>query len=248
MKRLGRTIVIGVTATALGATGTMLAYAGGWTLNDGRMQLTMRVAKMPRGVTPSVAKQSKAAVVSWSSQELVPGVLMDHYVVTAHSVDEPPLPNVAHTVAAGRGNTESVTFPAEEVAGGKWYWTINPKFAQWMGADSGKSQRLTFPSSPAPAARLALASAAQAPEPVPAPGPATATTTDRTTTGPAVAPAGTPSRVLDDKPDPAPPNNTSTEKGEPEPTPPPKAETPAPVESSAAPRPPDASGNADLTE
>ena len=36
------------------------------------------------------------------AQELADGVLMDHYVVTAHSVDDPPQPDIARNTARAR--------------------------------------------------------------------------------------------------------------------------------------------------
>jgi hypothetical protein len=151
MRRAGKYLVVAATVGAIGAAGSAFAFAAdGWDVK-GKGTFKAKVATMPKGVKPSVAKQGSTAVVSWSAQELVPGAAMDHYVVTAHNVDDPQA-DVAHTVAAGGGVTESLTFAAGEVAGGKWYWTIVPKYRSWVGEESGKSQRLTFPD--APAARL----------------------------------------------------------------------------------------------
>ena len=72
MKRLGRTLIIGLTVTALGAAGTVLAHAGGWTLNDGRARFAARVAKMPAGVKPSASKQSTAERIRAPIGILVP--------------------------------------------------------------------------------------------------------------------------------------------------------------------------------
>jgi hypothetical protein len=66
-------------------------------------------------------------------------------------------------VAAAGSSTEFVTFAADEVAGGKWYWTVIPKFRQWAGAESTKSQKLNFPGVPvSPQARVAQSPAADA--------------------------------------------------------------------------------------
>lgn len=161
MRRGTRQLVVVSVVAALGLAGTLTAFAG-WSI-PGTVTVKARAAKMPRGVAPSVAKQSKTAVVSWSAQEIVAGVLMDHYLVTAHSADEPPLPDVTHTVAAAGSSTEFVTFAADEVAGGKWHWTVIPKFRQWAGAESAKSQKLNFPGVPvSPQARVAQSPAADA--------------------------------------------------------------------------------------
>ncbi|GIF24569.1 hypothetical protein BJ973_008048 [Actinoplanes tereljensis] len=162
MKPGGKPLVIAVIAVALGAGGTAFAYAGGsWTV-PGQAAMTAKVAGMPRGVVPSAAKQGDRAVISWSAQEIGDGVLMDHYVVTAHHVGEPQRPDITRKVAASGEATEVVTFGAAELVGGRWYWTIMPLYRGWTGAVSGRSQRLRFTA--APPADTADAPAA-APEP-----------------------------------------------------------------------------------
>ncbi|XVU24684.1 hypothetical protein ACQPZJ_46995 [Actinoplanes sp. CA-054009] len=176
-----RLLLIGAVVAALGAAGTVFAYAD-WTIPAGKLTVTARAAAMPRGVAPSAAKQNGQAVVSWSSQELVPGVLMDHYVVTAHSVGAPARPDLTHTVAASGAATESVTFAAAAVAGGRWQWTIVPRYASWTGGESRKSRQLSFPGTPASTAvpPVEVAAAAVAPAPNPASTPATVTETPTT--------------------------------------------------------------------
>ncbi|WP_229071500.1 hypothetical protein [Actinoplanes sp. DH11] len=172
MRSAGKALLVAGVVAALGVAGTVYAYADGWTI-EGRTSLTVRVAKMPRGVEPSVARQSGRAVVSWSAQELAPGVRMDHYVVTAHSVSEPPRPDVTHTVAAAGAATESVTFPAPEVAGGGWRWSVVPRYLNWAGEPGRLSGRVTFPALSAAAASAGPSAAPglppeQAPQPPPA--------------------------------------------------------------------------------
>lgn len=145
MRRGHRTLLIVAGAAAICTAGTVMAYAhAAWPI-PGVAVVKARTATMPEGATPSAAKQGSAAVISWSAQEIAPGAKMDHYVVTAHSAEEPPLPEISHTVAASGGATESIIFAAGEVAGGKWYWTIVPRLGLWAGAESGKSQKLNFP-------------------------------------------------------------------------------------------------------
>ncbi|MFF5079853.1 hypothetical protein ACFY36_22605 [Actinoplanes sp. NPDC000266] len=180
-----RLLLIGTVAAALGVAGTVVAYAD-WSVPASELTVTARVAAMPRGVTPSAAKQNGQAVVSWSAQELVPGVRMDHYVVTAHSVGAPARPDLTHTVAASGAATESVTFAVDAVAGGKWYWTIVPRYATWTGAEGRKSQQLSFPGKPATAPAPAPAPAAGVAAAVAAPVPAPATVV---TTSPTAEPA-----------------------------------------------------------
>lgn len=215
MRRLRSALLVGAVVVALGTAGTVLAYAGGWTVEGGQATLTAKVAKMPRGVEPSVAKQAKQAVVSWSAQEIVPNVRMDHYLVTAHSVSDPPLPDVTHTVAAGGGAVETVTFTAGEVAGGRWYWTVTPKYRLWTGEESGKSARLTFPAATKAEAEAAARSvsplptvdAVVAPSPAPregAPSPVTPTEKEVTeTTAPPTGPPPTSSSPTPSSPGPA---------------------------------------------
>lgn len=162
MRRASRFLVFGTVLAAPGVAGTYLAYAD-WTVPVSTAKVTVQAAKMPRGVEPSVAKQSRTAVVSWSAQEIVPGVKISHYLVTAYSVSTPALPDIARSVAASGAATESLAFPAEEVAGGRWYWTITPRLATWTGAESPKSKQLTFPA----ATPAELAAAVQAVAPVP---------------------------------------------------------------------------------
>jgi hypothetical protein len=149
MRRTGRSLLVGGVAAALGVIGTVFAYAGGWALADNTASFTVKVAKMPRGVEPSVAKQSGRAVVTWTAQELTSGSLMDHYVVTAHRVGAPGKPDIARTVAASGTATEVVTFTATELASGTWHWTVVPKFRDWTGTASRTSRNLTFPAAPA---------------------------------------------------------------------------------------------------
>src|SRR3954451_12338973 len=144
MRQFVKRCVIAAALVALGIAGTAMAYAD-WTLPAGRHTVTANVVKMPRGTAPSVAKQAAKAIVSWSAQEVAPGVRMDHYIVMAHSTEDRPLRDVIHTIAATGGDSESVSFAAAEVAGGRWVWTIVPKFRLWTGAESGKSRGLTFP-------------------------------------------------------------------------------------------------------
>ncbi|MBU2671036.1 hypothetical protein KOI35_46820 [Actinoplanes bogorensis] len=147
--------IIGTTVAVVVAAGTIAANAS-WTIPI-TGTVNARTAKMPKGVKPSVAKQSKAAVVSWSAQEIVAGVKMDRYTVTAHSAGTPARPDIVWQVTASGGVSDTVTFAAAEVSGGTWSWTIVPHFAIWAGAESNPSKALTFAGTPAeaPAARVA---------------------------------------------------------------------------------------------
>ncbi|MCO8272313.1 hypothetical protein M1L60_17100 [Actinoplanes sp. TRM 88003] len=197
----------------------------------GSAKVTTRSAKMPKGTKPSVAKQSKAAVVSWSAQELVPGVKMDRYTVTAHSQDNPAKEALVREVEASGGASESVTFAASAVAGSKWKWAVIPHYAKWSGAEGGLSKALTFPAAPAAPA------AAKVAEPPPAAkvvAPTTPPTTVAPTTEATKKPAAEPVTTA-----PAPePEKTEDE------TAPPAASSPAVREPASAAPEPSASGSA----
>ncbi|MBB4696870.1 hypothetical protein [Paractinoplanes abujensis] len=139
--------------TAVGAivAGTLVANAE-W-LIGASADAKVRATKMPKGVKPSVAEQNKGAVVSWSAQEIAPGVKMDRYTITAHSQGAPARAAIVRRVDSTGGESQSITFAADEVAGGTWRWTVRPHFASWTGAESGLSSALKF--DPAPSARPA---------------------------------------------------------------------------------------------
>ncbi|XVV11942.1 hypothetical protein ACQP2X_45195 [Actinoplanes sp. CA-131856] len=226
MRKPLRYLLVAVVVGGLGAAGTMAANAA-WTIS-GNGQVKMRAPSMPRGTTPSVAKQSSAAVVSWSAQEIVPDVRMDRYVVTAYSADTPARPSISRTVTATGEATESVTFGAEEVAGGRWYWTVVPRFALWVGDESGKSAKLNFPA-PVKASQPAADAARAAPTTAPST-PATPVAPTATTEA-AVVPGTTPAAVPRTSPTPgstpgdSPPTSTGTAPSE---------QPPKPVEPSAS--------------
>ena len=224
MRRASRTLLIGSVVVALGSAGTVLAYAQ-WTVPAGRLTVTARTATMPDGVVPGVAKQGGQAVVSWSAQELVPGVRMDHYVVTAHSLGTPARPDLTRAVPASGGPTESVIFTAAQVAGGGWRWTIVPRFGSWAGVEGRPSTALTFPATTA-----AKADAAPAPG---APAPAAVAGT------PTGTPAGEPTRTAS----PVPEHTTSPPARQPE-QPPVADEATTPAESPPGPAEPAAGSSA----
>ncbi|MDY7084516.1 MAG: hypothetical protein SYR96_05365 [Actinomycetota bacterium] len=147
--------MIGTTVTALVVAGTLVANAEWMIGTTGEAKI--RTVKMPKGVKPSVAQQGKAAVVSWSAQEIEPGAKMTRYTITAHSQGAAAKAAVVRQADSTGAESQSITFAASEVAGGTWRWTVTPHFASWTGAESGLSSALTF--APAPAARLAEAPA-----------------------------------------------------------------------------------------
>ncbi|WP_430780896.1 hypothetical protein [Actinoplanes sp. G11-F43] len=182
MRRTSRSLLIIGVVAAMAVAGTVFAYAGGWALADNTTSLTAKVAKMPRGVEPSVAKQGGQAVVSWSAQEIAPGSFMDHYLVIAHPVGAPAKPEITRTVAASGGVAESVAFSGAELAGGTWNWTITPRFRDWTGEAGRKSRNLRF-AAVAPA-REAAPSASPSTAPSGSPSPAVSSSAPKVTASP----------------------------------------------------------------
>jgi hypothetical protein len=182
MRRAIEYAVVAAAVAALGIGATVLAYAD-WTVPVRLVATEARAATMPRGVPPKVAKLGSLAVVSWSAQDLAPGLPMDHYLVTAHSMDSPSLPDIARDCVATGARTQSVTFSGAELAGGLWYWTIGPEFRLWRGAGSGRSRRLAFRAEPAAESVAVVA----------APMPESAPTPDRAVPAPAPSPSNSPS-------------------------------------------------------
>lgn len=165
MKRWTRPVLILTVAATMTAAGTYLAYAS-WFVPSKQTQIRITSATMPRGVTPTVAGSSDGVLVSWRAQEIGPGARMQSYTLTAHSVRQPPLPPVTHSVTSTGRATESIDFPYRELGVGGWYWTLAPRFQSWVGPQSERSGQVTFamPTRP-PMIDLAAGSPAAAAEP-----------------------------------------------------------------------------------
>jgi hypothetical protein len=148
-------LFVGATAAVV-ISGTLVSYAS-WIVPGPEAAARAQAASMPGGVAPDARKVGGDAVVTWKAQEIVPGVKMTAYVVTAHDTDPTPRPSLARTVSASGSGTESVTFTAAELAGGKWKWAITPKLQSWTGAEGPLSNpKLVFPGA-APATDVAKA-------------------------------------------------------------------------------------------
>jgi len=144
MRRHLRLGIVVATVGVVSIAGTLVARAG-WTLPDQTVAAAARAATMPVGVTPRAAIQHGDAVVNWTAQEIVPGVPMSAYLVTAHDTDPRPLEDVVHTVTANGAGTESVVFPGSELAGGKWQFGIIGRYLSWTGPEGRLSNpKLTF--------------------------------------------------------------------------------------------------------
>jgi hypothetical protein len=160
MRRIVKTgAFIGATAAVL-IGGTLVSYAS-WILPDPAVTAHVKTPAMPSGPTPASKTAGAEVAVSWDAQQIVPGVKMTAYVVTAHDTDLTPLPSIARTVPASGSGMQSATFTAAELAGGKWKWAITPKLESWTGTEGALSNpKLIFPAAaPATAATAATAKA-----------------------------------------------------------------------------------------
>lgn len=152
-------LVVGGAAVVVIA-GTIHATAS-WTLKASTTVQRIETASLPRGLTPDVAREGSAAVVSWEQQRASNGEAMTGYLVIAHSRSTPPQPALRREVDAGKARDRRVTFAAKDVAGGSWVWTITPKFHAWAGAESEPSAELTFPALKAPTTAATRADTAE---------------------------------------------------------------------------------------
>jgi hypothetical protein len=209
-----RTILIAGVAVTLAAGGTLAANAT-WSIPGKSAPVKLTTVDMPRGAKPSVSKKGDGAIVTWSPQEIAPGTAMQAYVVTRHDADDASSLKVFAAVPG-------TTLTDAEVPAGKFYWTVTPRFAAWIGEESQRSENLKF-SAPAAAARTAAVTGAAKT----GPGAPTAAPTQT---------AGGGGETADPPPAPAP-----TTEAPPENDPPPVE---APVET-AAPPPVEASGPGD---
>jgi len=141
MKRWTRPVVILTAAATLTAAGSYVAYAS-WFVPSKQIQVKIKSATMPRGATPTATSYGGGAIVSWRAQEVAPGARMQSYLVTAHSAEQPPAPNVTRTVTATGAATESTLYTVGDLGGGEWYWTLAPKFQSWVGKESRESDKL----------------------------------------------------------------------------------------------------------
>lgn len=145
MRQFVRTgVLVGATAAVV-IGGTLVSYAS-WMLPAPAATARVAAGAMPSGATPRAEAHGDKAVVTWSAQEIVPGVKVTAYVVTAHDTDQSPLPSIAHAVTASDSAVESITFTAAELAGGKWKWAITPRLGSWTGTEGALSNPpLAFP-------------------------------------------------------------------------------------------------------
>ncbi|HEY0531286.1 MAG TPA: hypothetical protein VGD29_06775 [Actinoplanes sp.] len=193
-------------ALAIAAGGTAIASST-WFVPKTPVSLRVKSVKMPPGVSPSASPRDGNAVVSWSAQEIGPGVLMQQYIVTAHDATKTnPLADVVHTVTASGGNSESVAFTAAELTGGKWQFGVTPRFELWTGEESKLSQdRINVLAAKTPRVPAAAAlSATAAVDPTP--------TSGSTTEAPVKKPETGPTTPAADK-DPAPEKSGTPEAG-----------------------------------
>ncbi|MEU7902792.1 hypothetical protein [Actinoplanes sp. NPDC049118] len=157
MRRPKRTVLALGVALTLAIGGTLAANAT-WSIPGRSTPVKLTAAQMPRGPKPDVTKEGGSAVVTWSAQEIVPGVAMRGYIVTRYDADD----ESSHEAFAAIPGT---TLTDADVPAGKFYWTVTPKFAAWTGEESKKSENVKF-SAPAGSARTAVVAVPSATGPV----------------------------------------------------------------------------------
>ena len=156
MNHVSKLLLVTATAVAVASAGTVIAYAS-WPVPSKPVKVRVHAADMPQGVRPSAARSGADAIVTWSPQEIAPGETMQSYVVKRHDADDAAVVKVFAAVT--RTSFTDVAVPA-----GRWYWTVTPRFARWVGEESKKSENVRF-TAPAPTSLVANTSGAQAPVP-----------------------------------------------------------------------------------
>jgi hypothetical protein len=157
MKHLTKlTLVVG-TAAAITFGGSLYAFAD-WSIETPPVVLKMRVAAMPAGNAPSVAKNGKNAAIDWVGNKIASGVRAESYIVTRLGAGDPVV--VCDRVA--RTSCKDKTVP-----GGTWTWKVQPVFKSWIGEHSPASVALTFSGPPPAAAELVGATSPAAPATTP---------------------------------------------------------------------------------
>lgn len=136
-------------AAVLALSGAVYAFAG-WIVDTPPTVIKMRVAAMPPGNAPSVAKapSGKHADLRWVPTRLVPGVKAQSYIVTRIGLGAPVVVCDHVTKAACRD---------KKVPPGTWTWKVRPVFESWEGEDSPASLPLEFAGRKQPAAEPAAA-------------------------------------------------------------------------------------------
>ena len=147
MKHLTKLALVAATAGAVTFGGSVYAFAG-WIVDTPPTVLKMRVAAMPAGNAPSVARNGKNAAIDWVSNKIVAGVPAESYIVTRFGAGDPVV--VCDHVTATACKDKAVP-------GGTWTWRVQPVFKTWIGAYSPHSLPLTFSGPPPTAAELVSA-------------------------------------------------------------------------------------------
>jgi hypothetical protein len=135
-----RTPIIVTSAAALVLSGTVYAFAEGWTATSTAVSLAVDARPMPDGGRPEAYASGTNVIINWPQAELADGVIAQRYVVTRHG---------------GGTSTELcvVTIPTctESPAGpGTWSYSVRPFFEQWQGGESPQSEPVTLDEEPAP--------------------------------------------------------------------------------------------------
>jgi hypothetical protein len=155
MKHLTKVSLVAATAVAVTFGSSVYAFAD-WIVATPPTVLRMRVADMPAGSAPSVARNGKNAAIDWVGNKIAPGVKVESYVVTRFGAGNPVV--VCDRVTA-------TSCKDKLVPGGTWTWRVRPVLATWLGVFSADSAALTFSGPPPTAAELVSATSPAAPMP-----------------------------------------------------------------------------------
>jgi hypothetical protein len=157
MKHMTKLALVVGTAAAVTFGGSVYAFAG-WIVETPPTVLKMRVAAMPAGNAPSVAKNGKNATIDWVGNKIVAGVPVESYIVTRLGTGDSVV--VCDHVTATACKDKAVPT-------GTWTWKVQPVLRTWIGEYSPHSVPLTFSGPPPTAAELVSATSPAAPAAAP---------------------------------------------------------------------------------
>src|SRR5881397_3062029 len=91
-----------------------------------------KALSMPSGATPTLSTSTNNVTVSWTAST-VGGAAVDGYTVKRYDTS-----NVLQSIGAScTGLIASTSCTESAVAAGHWKYTVTPKKANWIGAESG---------------------------------------------------------------------------------------------------------------
>jgi hypothetical protein len=98
-----------------------------------------RAKAMPSGSTPDASVAGSSVSVSWAQSSFAGGGAVSGYVVKRYTLGGQP-----QTVGAGcSGTVSALTCTESNVPVGDWRYSVTPKHAHWLGAESPSSATVT---------------------------------------------------------------------------------------------------------